>query len=617
MCGIGGIYFFDGTPVPESLLRKMATALAHRGPDEEGIFRQNGAGLVSRRLRIIDLSKDASQPMTDEEARYHIIYNGEIYNFRELRQDLEKRHHFFSRSDTEVILRLFTENRERCWKILNGMFAAGIYDSKTRELFLARDHAGIKPLYYWADDRCVVFASELKALLATEIVACELNVDGLAEYLRLGYFPGEWTPYRNVRKLKPGRFCKIDSGGIEICNYWNARDMPRQSRSDITAQQAEDALDCLLQSSVEAQMISDVPLGAFLSGGIDSSLIVSLMSRFSKKPVQTFTVGFSRMGYYDERQHARQIANHFKTEHHEYSVDTEIEDILPRLIQALDEPFADSSAVPTLCLAELARKHVTVALSGTGGDEIFGGYRKYMAAHWSGIFSSLPAPIRRGVQKTASILPASRRSLWQERALLLQRFTSLPTDEPPEVQFNCLFGRNEIRELLDLQMEPSPLEFAAQSASPAQNLMLFDLEYFLPEDLLVKEDRCTMAFGLEARVPYLDRDLIEFMLPLPLKYKVSGGATKKLFRKVAARYLPPWVLKRPKHGFGSPASEWLRSKLNPLAHGMMFSSSALLKSAVIERKFSEHTNGRADHSRALWAVLMLELWYREHRRLAP
>lgn len=615
MCGIAGIYFFDQRPVPEHSLRAMAKTLAHRGPDEEGIFRQHGVGLVSRRLRIIDLSKDASQPMKDEHARSHIVFNGEIYNFRELRKDLETRHKFFSKSDTEVVLRLYTEEHEGCWKILNGMFAAAIYDSELRELFLARDHAGIKPLYYYIDDHCLIFGSELKALFATELVPRDINVQAIAEYLQLGYFPGEWTPYKNIRKLKPGHHCKVNSDGIGIHNYWSAREILSERKNEVPASQIEDTLDCLLQSSVEAQMVSDVPVGAFLSGGIDSSLIVALMSRVSKKPVQTFTVGFSRMGYYDEREHARQIANHFKTEHHEYSVDAEIEDLLPRLIETFDEPFADSSAVPTFCLAELAKKQVTVALSGTGGDEIFGGYRKYMAAQWSGIFNSLPSSIRRGVQKTAARLPASRRSLWQERALLLQRFTSLPTNEPPEVQFNSLFSRVEIQELLELDNAVPSLEFESQSASAAQNLMLFDLEYYLPEDLLVKEDRCTMAFGLEARVPYLDRDLIEFMLPLPLKYKVTAGATKKLFRKVAARYLPQSILKRPKHGFGSPAAEWLRGKLKSLAQETLFSSKALLNTRIVEQKFSEHSNGKADHNRALWAILMLELWYVQQRSL--
>lgn len=615
MCGIGGIYFFDQRPVPENSLRAMAKALAHRGPDEEGIFSQHGVGLVSRRLRIIDLSKDASQPMHDKESQCHIVFNGEIYNFRELRKDLESRHNFFSKSDTEVVLRLFMEQREGCWKILNGMFAAAIYHSESRELFLARDHAGIKPLYYYVDDHCLVFASELKAIFATGFVPREINIPAISEYLRLGYFPGEWTPYKKIRKLKPGHNCKVSADGIEIHGYWSAREILRERKTDVATSQIEDALDCLLQSSVEAQMVSDVPVGAFLSGGIDSSLIVALMSRLSKKPVQTFTVGFSRMGYYDEREHARQIANHFKTEHHEYSVDAEIEDLLPRLIKTFDEPFADSSAVPTFCLAELARRNVTVALSGTGGDEIFGGYRKYMAAHWSAMFNSLPDSIRRGVRKTAAILPASRKSLWQERALLLQRFTSLPTNEPPEVQFNSLFASTEIQEMLQLESSVPPLEFESQSGSAAQNLMLFDLEYYLPEDLLVKEDRSTMAFGLEARVPYLDRDLIEFMLPLPLKHKVSGGATKKLFRKVAARYLPESILKRPKHGFGSPAAEWLRGNLKALAEETLFSSKALLNSRVVQQKFTEHINGKADYSRGLWAILMLELWYRQQQSL--
>ena len=608
MCGIGGIYFFDGSMVPETQLRKMASSLTHRGPDEEGIFREASAGLISRRLRIIDLSPNASMPMSDEEGRYHLVYNGEIYNFRELKKDLEKRHRFFSNSDTEVILRLFSEKREATWNLLNGMFAVALYDSKTKELFLARDHAGIKPLYFFADDRCVVFGSELKSLFACEFVKKEIDSNALAEYLRLGYFPGESTPYRNIRKLKPGQSCRISTKGIEFHPYWNSREIKPFNHP---SENYEDTLDCLLQSAVEAQMISDVPLGAFLSGGVDSSLIVALMSRFSNKPVKTFTVGFSRMGYYDERDAARRVAQHFKTEHHEYSVDAEIEDILPRLIQTFDEPFADSSAVPTLCLAELACKNVTVALSGTGGDEVFGGYRKYMAAHWSGIFASLPAPIRQGVKKTAALLPASRQSLWKERALLLRKFTDLPEGEPPEVQFNSIFTADEIKKMLNMNTLPSFTKFASNGNSAAQSLMLFDFEFYLPEDLLVKEDRCTMAFGLEARVPYLDRDLIEFILPLPMKYKVSGTSTKRLFRKVARRYLPSWILKRPKHGFGSPVAEWLRTSLKGMAEDVLFSPNALIQTPSIRKMFNEHIEEKSDNSRALWTLLMLELWKRQ------
>ena len=605
MCGIGGIYFFDGSTIPETQLRKIASSLTHRGPDEEGIFCEGSAGLISRRLRIIDLSPNASMPMTDEEGRYHLVYNGEIYNFRELKKDLEKRHRFFSNSDTEVILRLFSEKREATWTLLNGMFALALYDSKTKDLFLARDHAGIKPLYFFADDRCVVFGSELKSLFACEFVKKEIDQNSLAEYLRLGYFPGESTPYRNIRKLKPGQSCRISAKGIEFHSYWNSREIKPFNQS---SENYEDTLDCLLQSAVEAQMISDVPLGAFLSGGVDSSLIVALMSRFSNKPVKTFTVGFSRMGYYDERDAARRVAQHFKTEHYEYSVDAEIEDILPRLIQTFDEPFADSSAVPTLCLAELARKNVTVALSGTGGDEVFGGYRKYMAAHWSGIFGSLPGPIKQGVKKTAALLPASRQSLWKERALLLRKFTDLAEGEPPEVQFNSIFTTDEIKTMLNMNALPSFTKFAVNGNSAAQNLMLFDLEFYLPEDLLVKEDRCTMAFGLEARVPYLDRDLIEFMLPLPMKYKVSGTSTKKLFRKVAGRYLPSWILKRPKHGFGSPVAEWLRTSLKGMAEDVLFSPDALIQAPSVRKMFKDHIEEKSDNSRGLWALLMLELW---------
>jgi asparagine synthase (glutamine-hydrolysing) len=613
MCGIAGVFFYKPQEIPRPPLQRMADALIHRGPDEEGFYYGKGAALAHRRLKIIDLSQKASQPMHDEASRYFIIYNGEIYNFTELRKELESKYDFFSHSDTEVILRLFQESRERSWLALNGMFAVAIYDSKQHELYLARDHAGIKPLYYYHDTEKLLFASELKALFASGWIEPEYDEQSFAGYLQLGYFTGGATPYRSIRKLLPGNFAKVNAGGLRIEPYWDIQKFYSNPKTNSRSAEAASRLGELLMTSVRHQMISDVPLGAFLSGGIDSSLLVALMSKISDQPVKTFTVGFQSMGYYDERPHAKRIAELFKTEHHEFVVDESVDQILNDVVSHFDEPLADSSALPTFCLARLARKHVTVALSGTGADEIFGGYRKYMAANWIRAYSALPGAVRSSIQKAAALLPSSRKSLWQERALLLQRFMDLDLNRGPA--FNSIFTRDEIEQLIPVSGTAPVPQGPQGSETIAEYLLLFDYMNYLPEDLLVKEDRCTMAWGLEARVPYLDREVVEYMASLPVHLKVSAASTKKLFKIVARKHLPGWVLKRPKHGFGSPAAEWLRGELLLIAEVILFGSKSLLAlSPLIREKFSQHLRGEADNSRQIWAVLMLEMWDQNNKK---
>ncbi len=398
---------------------------------------------------------------------------------------------------------------------------------------------------------------------------------------------------------------RVDPAGISRRRFWSIRS---SSPAQQSKKEPADRLEQLLATSVEQQMISDVPLGAFLSGGVDSSTIVALMAKVAPGNLKTFTVGFApSMGYYDERPFAERIAKLFRTEHHEFVVDKRVDEIIPRLASVFDEPFADSSAIPTLCLAELARRHVTVALSGTGGDEIFGGYRKYLAARWAAAYTSLPASVRSTVEKSARMLPGSRRSLWQERALLIQRFSSLTPEAQLSTQLNSIFTSSEILSLLGI----AAADFRPSNGfdgTVAERMMLFDFEHYLPEDLLVKEDRSTMAFGLEARVPFLDREIVEFMFSLPLRYKVSRTSTKNLFKDVASRLLPDWVRKRPKHGFGSPVAEWLRSDLKSFAEALLFDPSAFLKSTQIRHWYEQHQSESADHSKKLWALLMLELW---------
>jgi asparagine synthase (glutamine-hydrolysing) len=605
MCGIAGVYFFNGSSPSENVLRQFVRTLSHRGPDQANVSVSGRTGLAHTRLKIIDLSDAAAQPMQDESSRYSLIYNGEIYNFKELREELEPSYRFFSQSDTEVILRIFQRDRGSAWKSFNGMFALALYDSLTQELFLARDRAGIKPLYYYLDAETFIFASEIKALLASGLVPHEIDQEALSLYLQFGYFPGESTIYHGIKKLPPGCFARVSPEGLRIEDYRTA------SKDHTGSAQMADDLDQLLLQSVRHQMISDVPLGAFLSGGIDSSVLVAMMSRFSTSPVKTFTVGFSRMGYYDERAYAAEVAKQFGTEHHEYVVEEGVGEILPSLTSVFDEPFADSSAIPTLCLARLARKHVTVALSGTGGDEIFGGYRKYMAARWARVYTSLPNIVRSTVHTTTSLLPGSRQSLWKERILLLRRFSELAPNQELDLQFNEAFSRNEIQSLLGFS--PAKLDFHPASRNLVEYMLEFDYNFYLPDDLLVKEDRCTMAFGLEARVPFLDNLIINFMRCMPIKQKVSATATKILFKKVALRYLPSRIVNRPKHGFGSPIAEWLRSDLKNILLESVGTSRSFLKANEIEVLINDHLHGTADHSKRLWTLLMLELWYKHAR----
>ena len=606
MCGIAGIFYFKSHNFSEEPLRRMVAALSHRGPDHQGIFTGTQGALGHSRLSIIDLSEAANQPMQDESRRYAVVFNGEIYNFQDLRKTLGPSTSFFSHSDTEVILKLFQQHRSSSWRQLNGMFAIAILDNAANELFLARDHAGIKPLYYYHDSEKLIFASEPGAILSSGLIATEIDNKSISLYLQLGYFPAPFTPFQGIRKLSAGHCMKVSSGGIEVEQYWKLPEF--ESGSGTKMDDPEKELERLLILAVERQMISDVPIGAFLSGGIDSSLIVTLMNRISGSRIRTFTAGFSGMGYYDERRHAKTMANLLNTEHHEFALSDALEELVPKVAAAFGEPFADSSCIPTYCLSELTAKHVKVALSGTGGDEIFGGYRKYMAAQWASAYVALPASLRKTIRKTVGLLPASRKSLWQERALLLQRFSDLSPENSPALQLNTIFSAREVQTLTG--EEPLSVESLVEPGhgTIAESMMTFDYKIYLPEDLLVKEDRCTMAFGLEARVPYLDRDLIEFMSRLPLRYKVSRTETKALFRKVAAKYLPSSILRRPKHGFGSPASEWIRNELKAITERAVFDPGLFQENHLLYSKWEEHQSGVRDHSRALWAVLMLHLW---------
>ena len=614
MCGIAGVLEFDPARSPDREgLARMADVLRHRGPDAEGIEIVGPAGLVHRRLSIIDLAT-GGQPMSD--GPVWVVYNGEIYNFLDLRAELEvKGETFVTKSDTEVLLRLFRERGVEAFSKLNGMFACGFWNQASRELVLVRDRLGKKPLYWRADGERIVYASELKAILAYGAFDRRVDTGALQEYLTYSYPVGERTMIEGIRRLLPGHYLRVKNGAIEVRPYWSLRFDPAPTR--LSEPEAEERLETLLQQCVRRRMISDVPLGAFLSGGLDSSVVVALMAEASSRPVKTFTIGFEEAGY-SEAEDARVVARHLGTEHHETTVKPAAFEILPDLVWHLDEPFGDSSSVPTYYVCKAARQGVTVALSGDGGDEVFAGYSRYLGLGRYRRMTSVPGWIRSGL-----VAPLVR---------------AMPIDAPG---YNYLYAVAHwsahdrpgslgifpyVRERLlrpVIRRTPaahSPLESDAEfwrhldTLDPVSRYQLLDTLFYLPGDILTKVDRMSMAVSLEARSPFLDYELVEFMAGLPVEYKLREGTTKVLLRKIAAKRLPSSVLTKRKQGFAVPKDEWFRRELRSASEEMLLDSGSLsrgyFEEGVLRRMLRHHRTGERDYSSWIWCLLVLEMWHR-------
>lgn len=625
MCGIAGIVNARGALPDQDTLHRMCDRLAHRGPDEEGYFRTTGVGLGVRRLRVID-PEGGHQPISNERGTIWIVHNGEIYNYRELRRELETLgHRFATESDTEVILHAYEQYGLESLARLRGMFAFALWDEEQQQLLLARDRVGEKPLLYALANGELIFASELEALLEHPAVSREINWEAIHAYLALSYIPAPLTAFRVIRKLEPGHRLLWRAGEIAIAPYWTLAFSPKLVVSE------EDAVQEWLaraRHSVRLRMRSDVPLGAFLSGGLDSSTVVALMSEASSAPVKTFTIGFDEAGY-DEREHARRVARHFATEHHEFIIRPDVVEILPQLIRRYGEPFADASAIPTYYLAKLARAWITVALTGDGGDEGLAGYDRYRAMLWAGRLPSalwtllgraftlghhLATPVfgrwlsdrrlwKRAERflRAASLPPSKRYARWMSvcdedvrQKLYSEAFRALATGFRPE----WLLERHLEREgtLLDA-------------------LLRADICMYLPDDLLVKVDIATMAHGLEARAPLLDHELLEWEARMPDAYKLRRGQGKYLLRRAMRGILPPETLARRKQGFGVPIGRWLRRELRDFARELLLSERALARGLFrpegVRALVDAHLEGRADVSPLLWTLLILELWFRE------
>jgi len=610
------MYRLDGAPVERELLRRMTSVLAHRGPDGEGLYLDGPAGLGHRRLSIIDLAGGA-QPIANEDRTVWVICNGEIYNFRELRAGLLARgHRFATGSDSETIVHLYEERGEDCVQDLNGMFAFALWDSSRRRLLLARDRLGKKPLYYaHRPGGALAFGSELKAVLADPEVSRAIDLEALDRYLSLLYVPAPQTIFRHVRKLPAGHLLVADARGVTIREYWDVRfaDGPRRP----TREYADELRD-LLRRAVSDRMVSDVPLGAFLSGGLDSSTVVALMADLSERPVVTASVGF-RESDHDERPSARLVAHRFGCDARESEVTPEIRDLLPKLVWHFDEPFADSSAVPTYYVSKVAREHVTVALSGDGGDELFAGYARHFWDRWEARARRLARPVL-AVRALARWWPETMRGknallhlgMTQGEACVRKHSSELFRDAAKR----SLYG--EDLAAATASFDPLAVHRAyyerCDARDPLDRSLYVDLKTYLADDILVKVDRMSMAHALEVRAPFLDHRVVEFVAALPADLKLRGRTTKFILREAMRPVLPGAVLTKPKHGFTAPISRWLGGELRDMVEDLLFEPRAEQRGwfnpRTVKQIWADHHEGVRDASHQLWLLLVLELWCR-------
>jgi asparagine synthase (glutamine-hydrolysing) len=620
MCGISGIVYHDQhRPVSVEDLRSMCDTLVHRGPDDEGFFVERNVGLGMRRLSIIDLVS-GHQPISNENGRVWIVFNGEIYNYPELRQDLERRGHTFTtNTDTESIVHAYEEYGEECVKKLNGMFAFAIWDGREQRLLLARDRLGVKPLYYFFDDRCLVFGSELKAVLAHGAVPREIDPEALDNFLTFEYIPAPLSIFQGVKKLLPGHMLVLQEGKVSIHPYWQLH----CTRLKGCEAELGQALSDLLKDAVRMRLISDVPLGALLSGGVDSSTIVCLMSEIMDRPVKTFSIGFDDPSY-NELRYARAVAQHLGTDHYELTIQPDAVNLVERLVRHLDEPLADVSIFPTYLVSQLARQHVTVVLSGDGGDELFAGYEWYIADKFDRAYRKLPAAVRtRWIPPVIDHIPPSSRKKGLRNKL--KRFVEGTMLPPALRHFRWnIFLTEERKRLLyseDLQRAVAPLDIyarfiayleAVEEADSLWQQQFADINTYLVDDILVKVDRMSMANSLEARTPYLDYRVVEFAAGLPSELKLRGWQTKYLLKRSMATKLPGEILNRRKEGFSIPMKNWLRKELHPLMQDVLSAErlerEGLFNSPYVEKLKMEHLKGIANHSHQLWSLIIFEIW---------
>ena len=624
MCGIVGIVNSAGRQVEREILEQMNCSIVHRGPDEDGFYVKENVGLAMRRLSIIDLAS-GQQPIRNGDGTKWIVYNGEIYNYQELRRDLETRgHQLYTNSDTEAIVHLYDDEGPDCLRHLRGMFAFAIWDERDRSLFIARDRVGKKPLLYsHQPNGDLIFGSEFQALLKHPAVSREVDNEAIDEYMSFLCVPAPKTAFKQIRKLEPGHWLRWKDGQIETRRYW----LPDFTKKiDISEEDAIEETTRIVRESTRLRMISEVPLGAFLSGGVDSSTVVALMAQESSQPVKTFSIGFEEQDY-SELKYARRVAEHVGAEYNEFIVRPNAIEVLPTLVEHYGEPYADSSAIPTYYVSRETRKHVTVALNGDGGDESFAGYERYAAMLMAERYRKIPAVVRRAlVEMPVSLLPTSE--LKRSRVRDAKRFFNAARLSPTSryLRWMSTFDPDAKRDLYTSDfratVETSDGETIldewfrrANGSGVLDAAMLTDQMTYLPNDLLVKVDIASMANSLEARSPFLDHKVIEFAASLPEGLKMRRFETKSLLKKVASRLVPREVIYRRKMGFGVPIGRWFRGEMKDFVRDVLLSpkslSRGIVKPAVIEKYVNEHTEGIRDNSFQLWTLLMLELWFRK------
>jgi len=622
MCGIVGKIAFDGAPIGSGLIDRMCASIRHRGPDDQGTYVNAGIGLGAVRLAVLDLSSLGHQPMASEDGRLRLVFNGEIYNFRELRSDLEKRgYHFRSQTDSEVVLHLYEEYGTACLDKLSGMFAFAIWNSRDKVLFIARDRLGKKPLHYYCDDRVFVFSSEPKAILLDSDVSTSQNPAAIDHYMTFGYVPSPLSAFRQFSKLPPAHYLLLKNGSVRVERYWHLRHRPKTKLSE---QKLCESLLERLNEAVRLRMISDVPIGALLSGGVDSAAIVALMSRHSTEPVRTFSIGFEESDY-SELRYARLVADRFGTDHHEFIVKPDHgEEMLARLVWHYNEPYADSSALPSWYLARMARQHVTVALAGDGGDENFAGYSRYQVVG-RGALEALPRFIKQGLAGALAVVPDGldpRHPLRRGKRLMsdlshgpaygyarsMAYFSNWLKDELYTADF-----RSEVSQI-DPQASLLTRFLESDTSHIVDAALAADIALYLPDDLLVKMDIASMANSLEVRSPLLDHQFVEFAATIPAGLKIRNGVSKYIFKKALEPLLPREIIERQKMGFEAPIRHWFRRELLDLTRSALLDSGAATRAyfrpTVVARLIDEHAAGKVAYHTQLWTLLMLEFWHR-------
>lgn len=623
MCGIAGWINLDNNSSQnsEAVLHSMCEKMKHRGPDSEGLWNDETVALGMRRLSIIDLHT-GEQPVFNEDKSIVVVMNGELYNFREIRSDLEKRgHKFETNTDTEILPHLYEEYGEVMLEHINGMFAFALWDKNKRKLLIARDKFGEKPLYYGVFDNQLIFASEPKVLLANSAVKAEINLNSLRAFLSFDYVPAPNSIYKGISKLPAAHFLSVEKDEIKTRRYWNLTWEKKETKS---LEKSAEELRELLADAVRMRLVSDVPLGILLSGGVDSSTVAAFATEFSTEKVKTFSIGFEEDSF-DESKFARQVAKHLNTEHYEEKLSVEkAADLISEIGKWLDEPLSDGSLIPTFLLSRFVRKHVTVALGGDGGDELFAGYPMYYAHRVADFYNKIPGVLRNNlIEPIVNNLPVSSKNLsfdYKAKRFVRASKYDLVT------RHHSFFGSFSIdeqqkllsREVLanssnDIYAGAKDLLKITDAANEIEQMQFLDINFYMAEDILTKVDRASMAVSLEVRAPFLDPRVAQFAASIPLEYKLKGNKGKYILKKAMENILPKNILHRPKKGFGIPIAEWLRGRLNPLMHELLdatrLKNQGLFDEKFVQQLIKEHETHAASHHKQLWTLLVFQLWY--------